>query len=44
MTETITMTPEEFAASDAPSTITGFLIDVYKETAQVVTVDRGLSS
>ena len=44
MTETITMTPEEFAASVAPSTITGFLIDVYKETAQVVTVDRGLSS
>ena len=40
MTETITMTPEEFAASVSPGTITGFLIDVYKETAQVVTVER----
>ena len=39
-----TMTPEEFASSVAPITITGFLIDVYKETAQVVTVDRQLES
>lgn len=38
------LTPAQFAASVAPSTITGFLIDVYKETAQVVTVDRQLES
>lgn len=44
MTEAITMTPEEFAASVSPSAITGFLIDVYKETAQVVTVEKDLDS
>lgn len=38
------LTPEEFAASVAPSTITGFLIDVYKETASVVTVPKQLES
>ncbi len=39
-----TMTPEEFAASVVPATITGFLLDVYKETAQVVTVEKSLES
>lgn len=38
------LTPEEFAERVNPSTITGFLIDVYKETAQVVTVDRQLEA
>ncbi len=40
----ITMTPEEFAGQYAPETITGYLIDVAKETAEVVTVTKELSS
>lgn len=38
------MTPEEFAASVSPGTITGFLIDVYNERARVVTVPDQLES
>lgn len=38
------MTPEEFAGQYAPETITGFLIDVYREKAEVVTVTKELSS
>lgn len=38
-----TMTPEEFSASVTPATITGFLLDVYKETAEVVTIEKSLA-
>lgn len=40
----ITMTPEEFAARIHEETITGYLIDVDRETAQVVTVPKELQS
>ena len=38
MNET-TLTPEEFAAKYAADTITGYLIDVYKETADLSSME-----
>lgn len=42
-----TMTPEQFAqqfSTGAPEMITGYLIDVYNETASVITIPKTLDS